>query len=385
MNIETREGLFAVMEQIAEEREAARPIVEKLVASGEPIDDIEIPEGWRTAGMVMELCDFAFSRLENDPLQSLAFAQLALAIAGNLGDDLYPSTLRAFVEGRAWKEVGYANRYLDAFDVAIRACKEAESSFSSDPALVYEEALARFVRSGVLFRAEKYVEAGALNSTTIDVFRAIGDLRRQTGCEVMDASIDLQRGHFDLARTKLEVSLKTLRVSDDLHTLGVVYNNLAHAYLGSGRLSDAVVSLEHAKEIFSGLDMPGEVNRADWGLALVLFENGEPKKALPLLRRLREDYARRHMPGSAGEIGLFIVDVLVASGDVEAAKALTAQVLKEFIDARLSTHAISALAYLRDLLQTTNDPRRAVRHVRTYVEKLKTEPARLFLPLDEKK
>jgi len=384
MNIETREGLFAVMEQVASEREAARPIVEKLVASGEPVDDIEIPEGWRTAGMVMELCDFAFSRLENDPLQSLAFAQLALAIAGNVGEELYPSTLRAYLKGRAWKEMGFANRYLDGFDAAIRACKEAERSFSSNPALVYEEALARFTRAGALFRAEKYEEAGALTSTTIDIFREIGDLRRQITCDVMDASIQLARGHFNFARAKLEATLQTLRVSDDLHTLGLVQNNLAHAYLGLGRLSDAVMSLERAKEIFSALDMPGEVNRADWGLALVLFENGEPTKALPLLRRLRDDYARRHMPGAAGEIGLFIVDVLIASGDVETAKALTTQVLKEFIDANLSTYAISALAYLRDLLETTNDPEKAVRHVRSYVEKLKTEPARLFLPLDEK-
>src|SRR5436190_361128 len=43
--LETREELFAVMEQIAEERECARPIVRELVARGRSIDDIEIPEG----------------------------------------------------------------------------------------------------------------------------------------------------------------------------------------------------------------------------------------------------------------------------------------------------------------------------------------------------
>src|SRR5881397_4422373 len=48
--LETKEQLFEVMEQIAAEREAARPIVENLLSSGEPVDDIEIPGAWRTAG-----------------------------------------------------------------------------------------------------------------------------------------------------------------------------------------------------------------------------------------------------------------------------------------------------------------------------------------------
>src|SRR5436190_4810726 len=76
MNIETKEGLFALMEQIAEEREAARPIVERLVTSGEPLEDIETPEGWRTAGMVLELCERATAKNESDPRLSLVLAQI---------------------------------------------------------------------------------------------------------------------------------------------------------------------------------------------------------------------------------------------------------------------------------------------------------------------
>src|SRR5205807_10546345 len=84
MSIETKEGLFALMEQIAEEREAARPIVERLVASGEALEDIEIPEGWRTAGMALEVCDAAHVKNESYPNLSLLLAQLALPVAMSL-------------------------------------------------------------------------------------------------------------------------------------------------------------------------------------------------------------------------------------------------------------------------------------------------------------
>ena len=78
--LETKEQLFEVMEQIAAEREAARPIVERLVSSGEPVDDIEIPEEWRTAGFVQELTTTAGAMWQSDPVRSLPLLQLAFAI-----------------------------------------------------------------------------------------------------------------------------------------------------------------------------------------------------------------------------------------------------------------------------------------------------------------
>ena len=90
------------------------------------------------------------------------------------------------------------------------------------------------------------------------------------------------------------------------------------------------------------------------------------------------------MPAEAGLIALYIVDALVATGRREDGLQLTEDVLKEFITANLNQHAITALAYLRDLLPTSNRPRQTVNRVRSYVERLRTGPARLFLPLDPK-
>jgi len=144
------------------------------------------------------------------------------------------------------------------------------------------------------------------------------------------------------------------------------------------------MALESARQIFSNLGMPGEINRADWGLALILLENANALRALELLNRIRHDYLARHMPEEAGEVGLCMVDALIATDQLEEARALTSRILSEFLEAKLNVSAIKALGYLQDLLQTTSNPHRAIRHIRSYVEKLKTEPARLFLPLDEK-
>src|SRR5205823_2596964 len=141
---------FAVMEQIAEERECARPIVRELVARGRPIDDIEIPEGWRTAGMVLELCEMAFSQNDSQPTESVALGWLALEIA-TCATCTYPAPVPIYLEGRAWKEIGYGYRYMNAYDQAITSQTIAERVYSREGSLIQEQAATQFARSGTLF------------------------------------------------------------------------------------------------------------------------------------------------------------------------------------------------------------------------------------------
>ncbi len=192
--LETREELFAVMEQIAEERECARPIVRELVARGRSIDDIEIPEGWRTAGMVLELSEYAYSQLETQPADSLSFALIALAIATGNEMDSYPAPVPVYLEGRAWKEVGYAHRFMCAYDAAIASQKIAERILSLDGSLIHEQAACEFARSGTLFKAERYAEARDLNKRTAEVFRLIDDAHGELKSAVLDASTYIRRG-----------------------------------------------------------------------------------------------------------------------------------------------------------------------------------------------
>src|ERR1700736_6071641 len=216
--LETREQLFAVMEQIAEEREAARPIVRELVSREASIDDIEIPEGWRTAGMVLELCEHAYSRLESQPTDSLSFALLALAIATGTEMDLYPAPTPIYLEGRAWKEVGYAHRFMCAYDAGIASQRIAERILSLDGSLIYEQAAWEFPRARTLFKAKRYAEARDLNAKTAEVFRLIDDANGELKSAVLDASIDFGNGEFASARLKFEGTLERLRKADDLHT-----------------------------------------------------------------------------------------------------------------------------------------------------------------------
>jgi hypothetical protein len=98
---------------------------------------------------------------------------------------------------------------------------------------------------------------------------------------------------------------------------------------------------------------------------------------------VRKIFLRKTMVEEAGLAGLDIADALIANDRQSDARAVIESVVTEFVNAGLNQRAITALAYLRDVLPTATKPQRAVRHVRQYLENLRSEPARLFFPLSE--
>ncbi len=381
VSIETKEELFAVMEQIAGEREAARPIVEKLVASGEPIDDIEIPERWRTAGFVMELSAAAGHLRAANPARSLSLQQVAFVIAKSL-DGNYPSLIRARFAGSIWVEIGIVHCFQNAYEAAFRAYDAAHACFASEAALHHDDGRVMINRSGALSFSRRYDDALRVVTEACELFSSFGDERRLAMTEFLKGLIFHMRGELIRARSRYEEALTKLKDIDDLETLARLYGNLGCVCGDLGDSLNAAVHLQQARALHQHLGNSLLVDKVDWALARSFLVCGDFAKALPMLHRVREVFLSQRMPEDAGEVALDIVEALVATNRVGEAKALTEQVIVEFRSANLNEQAIIAVGYLRVLLSTTQQARQAVRHVRAYVEKLKTEPALLFLPLE---
>ena len=75
-----------------------------------------------------------------------------------------------------------------------------------------------------------------------------------------------------------------------------------------------------------------------------------------MLQRTRADFLGRGMPEEAGLAGLDLVEALIATGKAAEVRNLTESVLGEFRAASLNERAITALAYLRDLPESSSAP-----------------------------
>jgi hypothetical protein len=142
----------------------------------------------------------------------------------------------------------------------------------------------------------------------------------------------------------------------------------------------AVSALHDASVIFRELAMPAEIARVSWVMGRVLLGSGQPRQAHDVLAHARMTFIGLRMAEEAGLVGLELADACLALGQVDRARMVIEEVAGEFVRAGLNDRALTAVAYLREVLPSGRG-REAVRHVRTYIEQLRDEPLRAFAPL----
>ena len=383
MNVlDGRDAYLRTIAQLTSERAAARPLIESIRTSGKDLWEVDIPPEWRNAGFVQELTAVAAAILESDPRNSLSLAQLALAIATNIPTNAYPAPIQAQLEGDAWKEIGTAHRYMSEFEASLRAYDAAKRAYSTANVHAHEDAIIDFGRAVVLVDLNRCTEAIDILQRTEPVFETFADKKRLLKVKALRGCVCTRQYRWEEARAFFESALSELP-SDDLETRSMLYANIGVACTELGELNNAVLMLHEARQLKQDLGMPVEVNRCDWNLARVLLQTGEFAKALPRFWQARQFFLENHMADDAGLAGLDMADAAIALGRLDEARNLVGAVLSEFTTAKLNDRALTALAYLRDVLPTTSQPSNAVRHVRRYLDRLQSEPALLFLPLPE--
>jgi tetratricopeptide (TPR) repeat protein len=379
-----RDAFFQTVAQISAERDAARPVVDDLRSSLGSLWEDDLPASWRTAGFVQELTTAAAEILEHDPRRSLGLAQLALAVATSIPPDTYPVPVQAQVEGTAWKEIGNAHRYLSEYDAALRAFDSAQRCLADSSTLGHDRAVVEFARAVVLSDIGKQDEARELISDVIPILRSYADQRRLVHAALLIGNIDVRERRLPEARAVFEQALRDIS-SDDLYGRAALYSNLAQVCTDMGDINEALLMFHNSRAILSELGMTAAVTRTEWALAQVLLRNGQFHHAIPILQRIRDIFMQNGMIDDAGLTGLDLAESLLAIDRRDEARVVTERVLGEFVKAGLNARAITAVAYLKDMLPAGPEGQRAVRHVRIYLEKLRSEPALAFLPLPEER
>ena len=378
-----RADLLRVAEQLADEREQARVIVTSIREKLAEVWEQPLPVGWRTVGVARELIRQASDMLERNPPVSRELAQMAVALSASIDRAAYPAVVLAQIEGEAFRALGNSHRFMAAFDSAFRAYDASDRAFGREISLTHEHAINGFARALTLSAMNRHEDALAMLANAESEFTQFNDRDRQVRCMVLRGMIQHRRGELRMALHAYEEALAASRDGDDLHTLGSCYANIGHVCCSLGDLPAAITALQRARDIIQTLEMPVELARNDWTLGRVLLQQGEFAKAMGVLRLVRERFLDFKMIEEAGLTALDLVDALVATDDRRSAIALTETAIVDFRLAGLNENALTALAYLRDLLPHHESPAQPIRYVRTYIEKLRDEPTHAFLPLPE--
>lgn len=379
-DISTREGLFAVMRQIAAEREAAKPLVAELLAREQIPWDEDVPQEWKTIGFVQELTKAAADGLLNSgPEKHISLLQFTVAVLSSIPVDAYPPTVRAKALGTVWTELGWGHRYQSSYAEALRAYRSAHCAVEPYGELTYEKNTLLYLESQVFGQMREIDRAINMLENARAVYTEFGDKRRLMRCDIMKSAFLEWKGDVESSYAVVAKLVAAIQDVEDAHTKGVIYDNFGLLNLRLGRLTEAETAYEQARRIYSVAGMPVEIIRSDWGIASVQFERGDFAGALGKLNEIRSGFLDHQLVDDAGLTGLDIVEVLVAMGRSDEARALAEQVLQEFRTANLNVRAMHAAAYLRDLLSDEKRARNAVRHARA--ERMQLQETEIVLPL----
>ena len=341
----------------------------------------EAPNG-RMAETVRELLEKMRSEVRRSPVRALELTSLAVDIANDLSLIDYPSDFVNSLRADARRDHAFVLQFLGRFPEALVALNEAERLQRETATPEYGLARILLVRANILICTENQEEAIDCASEAAKIFLDLGDRAKYAVARMTQACM---LNIYGAIREGLEI-LESLKNEDTLDEPNrvIVINNLGFAY---GQVGDTAKAVEHitiAIAEFELLGMITEAARARWVLATTQVRAGRFTAAVALFERAWRDFETLEMEGDAALVALELAEVLLAIGQAERVLQICRTLLDRFIRAGMASQAITALAYLREVVALGKAQPPVIRRVRELLRDLPSQgrPA-LSLPLHD--
>jgi tetratricopeptide (TPR) repeat protein len=370
----------ATARRLQHERESAAEVVQRLLR--------ETPKNewpWlarrtelHTNGALEELGKRINALIDREPREVLVIAEVASIIADSIADDAYPSVVLAQMRAQAWSDRARALDYLARYDEALAALDRAAEYLKPFATLAHDLATVGYVRATTLQNLNRYDESLRLLSTCRETFRDHGDVRRQLICGFAAAMLQFRLHLFEEARATCAPLLATASELNDADSLACVHNLLAFSAMELDDFSSSEQHFNRAIQLFTQLDQPVHVLRAQDGRGRIMIRRGEYDRAIQHLEVVRNDFLAHGLTEEAGISGLGVVESLLALGAAAEAEALARTLVTEFTDASLNARAVAALRVLSEAVAARRASRATVAIIREYIHSLRTDPEREF-------
>jgi tetratricopeptide (TPR) repeat protein len=330
-------------------------------------------EELQNAEALQELSRQVGARSDSVPLESLAIAGLAAAIADSLsrqGREQVVAELRA----QAWKDLGVVYRCLARFSDSLAAIDTADAILQPFGRLKHQSAILQLARAGTLDEAGHHDAAMSLVHAARSAFGQAGDTRRLFLCGILEGAILQHSGHHRDAVLLYESLLEDPRGRNDPDLEATLHNNAGHALVELGEFAAAGEHLGEAAALFNRLGRPLKVAMTQLARARMLVRQGNIEEGLAQLHSARGQFLSRNLVEEAGLCGLDIVEAHLSRGAAIEAEAFARQIVREFTAAQLNTRAITALQYLSEAVAMRNASVATVGNVREFIHSLRQKP-----------
>jgi tetratricopeptide (TPR) repeat protein len=335
---------------------------------------------YRSFGTLKFLLEAARSRFETEPTVAHEITSAVLDFVTTVEG---PSRVHEIgLRGLAWKEHANALQVLNDLPRALVAAERAISIYAEVPSLLFDQTRARLVLCKIYRDLDNTEEALRIARDCAAIFLDFEHWEFRTAALMCEGGVLFKQKRFAEALRIFTDLIEQAEVQGDKLTLARGLNNAAECARELGDLAAARDLYPRALAHFEELKLPPERNRVRWGYALSLAAEGNVRRAVWELLKVRAAYLRLGMNATAACAALDVVR-LRFDADEDVADLCT-DLVTTFTAAGLTQNAIEALAYLREQAKSGSITTKKITRVRTYFGELLHTPTLLFArPLDE--
>lgn len=373
---------LAFHRRVIAEEEAARAICDRALTG---------PSRWwhnalskddrsRTAGMVEVLMERSAELIARAPLDSLAIAEIAVAIANGIECREYPYDHVFKIRGQALRWKAFALSYVGRLREAEEAADNAEHYLKQIPVPAVELARLDLVRSNITRNMGRYAEAIAAARRAAGDFLRFGDREGWLKAIDFEAAAFFSGNDYRAAQELWRSMQKYAHLLSDearatnLHNLGLCASE-------SGEFDEAARCYALAAEAFDRLLLPVRRIKCRASLGWSLHNAGRHEEAIVLLWQVWEELDALGMEGEGTFFALVLAESLLISGRADEVPKIARLLLERCNRAGMTAGAMTALAFLRESVASGDVTPVLVRHVRDFVRDVKMGRERHFEPV----
>jgi len=371
--------------RLAEFLETAERLKNERAAAGAVLETVEAtpPTAWaslaerpdfQTNAALEQLGDEVRRRLDRNPREALALAELATTIADALPATAYPAVTLAQIRAMAWKDRAYTLRFLGRISEAFDAIRRAEEILDKHVALGLDRAVVNLVKALTLLNTNEWEEARAIAITSGSVFLAHGDLPRALQAGEIEGHVLFEKQQYRDAQVLFNSLLEIARITKDTEAEARCHHNAGYCAI---HLDDFKVANIHFSEAVTKLtDLGKRVNaiRTQWGAGQVLIAKGQLDSGLQHLYAARSAFLEHELFEEAGLCGLSIAETLLLRGDETDARQIIVDIANEFRESPVERRIVDAVVALEQTLSGSELPVDAVRDVYALIESARARP-----------
>jgi tetratricopeptide (TPR) repeat protein len=346
---------------------------------------------WRTAvmksqvgraGVVRTLLEAMRPAIRKSPAHALELTTLAVDVANEISLTEYTCDFVISLRADAWRDHAYVLQFLGRFQEATAAVNEAERLLRGTALPEYGVARIKLVRANILTSTDKREEAIVQAHEAAQIFLDFGDREKYAAARNTEAAMLHEHGAI---REALDIweSIKNEDSLDEINRIFVIYN-LGLGYREVGNAAKAVEHITLAIAEYELLGMTAEATRARWALATTLVSAGKFHPAVGLFDRAWKDFEALEMEADAALVALELAETLLVVGEPERVPMICRTLLDRFTRAGMTSRAITALSYLREVVAIGKAQPPVIRQVREFLRELPFQGRpTLSLPLHE--